>query len=57
MIKNIKPKWEDAPAWANSLGICAFEDEYQNYWCWCSGTAPKGFTDVELRPYNKEIVE
>ena len=28
MKPNEKPSWDDAPEWANSLGICNFDVEY-----------------------------
>lgn len=50
MKPNEKPSWDDAPEWANSLGICNFDVEYKGEWCWCGGTNPSGFICVEERP-------
>jgi hypothetical protein len=55
-----KPDWKDAPDWANSLGIADFDCDYKGEWCWCGGTSPTGFIDVELRPepltYNETLI-
>jgi len=55
MKPNEKPSWENAPDWANSLGICNFDVEYKGEWCWCGGTNPSGFICVEQRPELEEL--
>jgi hypothetical protein len=56
VIKNQKPEWKNAPDWANSLGIADFDCNYKGEWCWCNGTAPTGFKNIELRPKNKDEI-
>ena len=55
MKPNEKPSWDDAPDWANSLGICNFDVEYKGEWCWCGGTNPSGFICVEERPELEQL--
>lgn len=52
---NQKPEWKDAPDWAGSFGICMIPgDDSYGQWCWCSGTEPYGFEQIETRPIKLE---
>ena len=49
-----KPAWENAPAWAKSIGICEANCyDYFGKWCYINGYHPKtdrSFSSVEYRP-------
>lgn len=45
-----KPSWDDAPEWANSLGVATWDCGYKGEWCWCATTKPAHFDHVEQRP-------
>jgi hypothetical protein len=45
-----KPDWKNAPYWARSLGIAAFDCDYNGEWCWLAGEGSSIFTDIEVRP-------
>lgn len=45
-----KPSWDDAPEWAQALGVATWDCDYNGVWCWmCSPHSPY-FDHVEPRP-------
>ena len=52
IILNEKPSWDDAPVWAQSLGVAVYGVNSMQ-WCWFAGTDPTNVFFIEYRQ-NKE---
>ena len=52
-MKNVnteKPSWDDAPEWAEALGIANWDCDYKGEWCWMQSPHSPYFLKVERRP-------
>lgn len=50
-----KPSWDDAPVWADALGIADWDCDYKGEWCWIADRESDYFTHVEPRPSKETL--